>query len=334
MSIGSHAINPALIVGILMYGLHATAFSDFPLPNSPPTAPSTDATYDITTAAVTLAATLDISTDRLPAMWKMSDNDTAVTLFGTLHLLPPGVDWESPLYMREMRSATTTITEADADSSEALRSITSIIEELGFNPPGTTLSDILGEERAERLFTLAQPYGINADQLESMRPWFAGLTLSMSALVAVGYDPTLGVDAAVTRRAQNESDELVYLETARYQIEALASLDADESLASFDSSLTLFEQIEEKTEAMLAAWESGDLAGLERHVLKDLRDLSGSVYRKLIVERNLNWSKELNQLMTEKHGHYFVAVGAGHLVGEDSVIQQLREMGYQVERIQ
>jgi len=334
MPIKSHATNSSILIGVLLFGLHSTVFSNSPLAIFPSTSLSTDENHSITTAAMTIAAAVDASSDKLPAMWKMSDSDTAVTLFGTLHLLPPGVDWQSPLYISEMQSATTTITEADADSPEALSSITSIVEELGFNPPGTLLSDILGKERAERLFSMARPYGIDADQLESMRPWLASLTISISAIVAAGYDPTLGVDKAVTKRAKNESDELVYLETARYQIEALASLDTDESIASFDSSLTLFEQIEEKTEAMLAAWESGDLAGLELHVLKDLRDLSGSAYRKLIVERNQNWVEELSRLMTENHGHYFVAVGAGHLVGEDSVIQQLLEMGYRVERIQ
>lgn len=273
-------------------------------------------------------------TPGLPAMWKMSDADTTVTLFGTMHALPPGIDWQSQLYQDEMRSATTTITETDTDSAEALQSINELVLELGFNPPGTTLSDVLGTQRADQLIALAKPYGLTADVLQPMRPWLAGVSISTAAMTAAGHDFALGVDKEVEETARKENDEIVYLENARLQLEALASTDEIDSEVGYDAMLEQFETINETSNALLKAWTIGNLAELEKHIVKDLQEISPAGYQKLIVQRNLNWLKELSRIMEEEQGHFFVAVGAGHFVGDDSIIRYLRELGFQVERIQ
>lgn len=275
-----------------------------------------------------------ITGQTLPAMWRMSDADTTVTLFGTMHALPPGIDWQSPLYRSEMQSATTTITEADTTSAEAIQSTGELVMELGFNPPGTTLSDIIGAQRADQLVNLAEPYGLTADDLQPMRPWLASISITAAALTAAGHDFKLSVDDTVEQTARNENDEIVFLESGRLQIEAIASLDQIESEDNYDVMLEQFERVDATLEALLQAWKTGNLAELEKHIIKDLQQLSLIGYQELIVQRNLNWLKEFSRIMDEEQGHYFVAVGVGHFVGDDSVIRYLRELGFQVERIQ
>ena len=88
-----------------------------------------------------------------------------------------------------------------------------------------------------------------------------------------------------------------------------------------------------KPEAMAAAWESGDLATLERMVVDDLRREYPDFYRVLLVERNNAWVEVLAREL-EGEGVDFVAVGAGHMLGRDGVIAQLRRRGYTVERME
>ena len=83
---------------------------------------------------------------------------------------------------------------------------------------------------------------------------------------------------------------------------------------------------------MLSAWARGDvdaIAATFNH------DLSGSPELKqaLIKQRNANWSKWIEQRMTQP-GAIMIAVGAGHLAGPDSVIALLERDGYRVRRVQ
>jgi hypothetical protein len=54
--------------------------------------------------------------------------------------------------------------------------------------------------------------------------------------------------------------------------------------------------------------------------------------RVLLTERNLRWAQQLQQRLA-RPGVVFVAVGAGHLTGANSVQELLRKAGLQVERI-
>ncbi|HEY5392984.1 MAG TPA: TraB/GumN family protein, partial [Hanamia sp.] len=49
----------------------------------------------------------------------------------------------------------------------------------------------------------------------------------------------------------------------------------------------------------------------------------------LLKDRNKNWVEQLNTIM--KRESVFVAVGAGHLVGENGLVSLLRKEGYTVE---
>ena len=58
---------------------------------------------------------------------------------------------------------------------------------------------------------------------------------------------------------------------------------------------------------------------------------SNAVYDSLIVTRNANWTGQIKTLMEDEAGAFFIAVGAAHLSGEDSVIAMLRADGYEVD---
>ncbi len=83
---------------------------------------------------------------------------------------------------------------------------------------------------------------------------------------------------------------------------------------------------------MTTAWERGDLDMLERVVVDDTREEYPDVYEALFVRRNNAWMDVLVREL-EGSGVDFVAVGAGHLLGQDGLVAQLRARGYTVERV-
>jgi uncharacterized protein YbaP (TraB family) len=56
-------------------------------------------------------------------------------------------------------------------------------------------------------------------------------------------------------------------------------------------------------------------------------------FRILITDRNSNWAGEIEKMMAGDKD-YFIAVGAGHLIGAGSVVDLLATKGYKVERVQ
>jgi len=124
------------------------------------------------------------------------------------------------------------------------------------------------------------------------------------------------------------------METAETQIKALTAFDGVEMLANVDATIAQLGSVKETMEPMLAAWLNGDIAKLDQLASADMRKLAPSGYRALVVDRNRNWTETIAYWLAKKNDNYFVAVGAAHFAGPDSVILMLQKKGLKVERIQ
>lgn len=162
---------------------------------------------DKTPSAADQAATED-----RPAMWRIADADSTIYLFGTLHLLPSDIQWKSDRYEAAMKTADTTITEADTASPEALAAVQAAVRQYGFNPPGVTLSETLGDKRATQFSSFADKLGMPMSALEPLRPWLALLSLAQIVYQKAGFNLAQGVEASILTQAKAEGDTLAYLE--------------------------------------------------------------------------------------------------------------------------
>lgn len=269
-----------------------------------------------------------------PALWRISDGDSRVYLFGTLHLLPEGVTWKTPAYEAAMADAETTVVEADVESSYARNVVASIVAERGLNPSAQSLRAVIGAKRFDALAALAKRYGVSSTKLERMRPWLAMMSVSLAAMDHAGLHRSRGVERTILTDADAARDKRNYLETAEAQIKALASLDdGPDMLANIDLSLDQLAKFEDTIPPMVEAWRKGDLAELERISSADTRRTAPRAHDIILVQRNRNWIPRIEGWLAKKHD-YFVACGTAHLVGPDSVIAMLEKKGYKVERIQ
>jgi len=86
-----------------------------------------------------------------------------------------------------------------------------------------------------------------------------------------------------------------------------------------------------KLQAVVSAWQAGDVEAIGKLLDEDLVTKEPDAYKALIIDRNVAWSDRLAERLTGS-GVSFVAVGAGHLAGTDSVQVQLARRGLTVER--
>ena len=100
-----------------------------------------------------------------------------------------------------------------------------------------------------------------------------------------------------------------------------------------ESTLDEIDEGPAKIDALVAAWASGDQAELKRQMVDEMQGDYPELYKLLLVDRNRNWAEQLKTKLAGS-GVSFVAVGAGHLVGPDSVQAQLKALGIKARRVE
>lgn len=260
---------------------------------------------------------------RGPAMWRVADADSRIYLFGTCHMLPKGITWSTPAYKAAMADAPVTAFEVDTKSNYAKSTISALVYERGVNASYESLSDIVGADRFAKLKAFGDRYGVRTSSLQRMQPWLATTSLATAAMRTEGFDHSMGVEQTVLADAKSENDKVAFLETAETQIKAMAAFHGDEMLANVDATIAQLGSVKETMDPMLAAWLKGDMAKLDQLASADMRKLAPRGYSALLVDRNRAWTETIVYWLDKKNSNYFIAVGAAHFAGPDSVILML-----------
>lgn len=267
-----------------------------------------------------------------PALWKASDEDTTVYLFGTVHVLPPELKWRTPVFDEAFYASKTIYFEASLDENDP--ALAALITKLGTMPLGQSLFDLLSEEDKQLLIAAADEVGVPSASLSRFRPWFAGLVLAMQHIVAQGQDPESGVESVLEPEAKADGKVMRYFETAEQQLRFMADLDDETQVQFLMDGVRQIKDIPDLIEQMDTAWVEGDVEGLADIILEDQSIKAPEVYDVMLSGRNRRWTNELFGVINEEEGIFFVAVGAAHLAGEDSVVKMLKGKGVKVERVQ
>jgi len=264
-----------------------------------------------------------------PALWTLSDEDTTVYIFGTVHLLKPELEWRTPELDAALASIDTLYTEADVLSSDAQAEAQTLVMDLGMLDNGETLTAILDDEEEKEVREALDILGVPMAALDPMEPWMAGVTLSQIAVMNQGYTPGAGVESVLIGEAQAAGKELAYFETVEEQLNFFANLPDEDQVDFLVASAEVIENEPDMLDRLVAEWAEGDIEGLGDMMADPGAFGSQAVYDVLLVERNRNWIPQIEAIL-EEPGTFMVAVGAGHLAGDDSVITMLRDKGYEV----
>ena len=152
----------------------------------------------------------------------------------------------------------------------------------------------------------------------------AALTLNLAPLQRGGYDPEAGVDRLLKAAAKAKGMDVEAFETSEAQLHYLADLPQDLQIQMVQEALDEFDTAIDELNRLEGAWERGDDTEIDRLMRSDMPPV---LYQRLIKERNARFAKGLIARMP-KPGVIFVAVGAGHLAGPDSVQAELAREGY------
>lgn len=265
-----------------------------------------------------------------PALWVVKDADSTLYLFGSVHVLRPTTGWASPRVEAAFDSASDIWFEISNPDDQA--AIMPLIQQHGLSPETPLSSRLTSEENAE-LDAAAKAMGASAAQLQPMKPWLAALSLSVAPLIKAGYDPKSGVELVLKARAEAAGKPIHGFETIDKQIGILAGLPDDVQLVFLRETLKDYENAATKLDEMVEAWARGDVATLDRVTITEMKEASPTLYQAILVDRNTDWANQIQTLL-EGSGTAFIAVGAAHLTGDDSVQAILQKRGVTVETAQ
>lgn len=263
-----------------------------------------------------------------PALWKVADEDTTIYLFGTVHLLPEDVVWYKGDLARALESSDALVTEINmkaADEAQAMQ--TSMAK--GMLPAGQTLRSLLNEEQKAQYEAALATTGIPAVAFDRMKPWMAAVNLSMMPLLAAGYSPESGVEKVLEEKAAGK--ERGALETVGQQLDVFDSLPQESQIRFLMETANSMDKIVPILDDMVDVWVRGEPERLAKMMNESFSD--PAMAKALLYDRNANWAEWIDTRM-DQPGTVFIAVGAGHLAGEQSVQDLLAKRDIAVTRVQ
>lgn len=265
----------------------------------------------------------------VPALWTASKGGRTVTLYGTIHALPPGTDWFSPRARAAFVRANSVVVEMVAP--EAPGAMADIVQQIGFLPAPVPIRSRLPDELKPRFDAIAKASNLPLAGLDRMKSWFAALSLAQLEMLMGGIDPAAGVDVTLIARARAANMRLIGLETPRGQLELFNGLpDAEQGLL-LAAAVSDVGKSRQMMRDLVALWLAGDIERLRTDF--DDSGLSPELERRLFRDRNAAWADFLAAGRAPGR-RVFMAVGAAHMAGPDSLIAMLQARGFRVRRVE
>jgi uncharacterized protein YbaP (TraB family) len=266
-----------------------------------------------------------------PALWEVSDPDTTIYLFGTIHLLPENYQWRTPKFNQAMERSQKLVVETIVDDKNPTKLMTAMAA-IGFAKGLPPISERVSPDKRAALAAAIKRSGIPPAVFDQMKTWTAGFTLLSVQFRDMGLKGKDGVEAVLRDSFATKGKPIGELETNIEQLGFFDTLPEKAQRALLEGALDEQNGMDAEFAGMLDAWAKGDVNGIARTFDRDLA-ASPELQQALIRQRNANWTKWIREQMAEP-GSLMVAVGAGHLAGKESVIEMLKRQGLRVRQIQ
>lgn len=259
-------------------------------------------------------------------MWKLTSDTATVYMLGSIHL---GQKDMYPLHEKiekAYESSDYLVVEADI-SMDKMAQMQVLTMKYGMFSDGRTLKSVLSEETYAKLDTELKSVNLNAAALNAFKPWLVILTLSTLKANNQQMDAQLGIDMYFLTKARETPKTILELESIEFQLQLFDSISMQDQVKYIEQALVQnTDESKGLIEKLVTAWKNADpkemAALIEKNKKKD------SIDSILFGKRDEDMAEKIvGYLSTDKT--YFVVVGAGHLAGKHSIIDNLKKKGYQ-----
>jgi uncharacterized protein len=274
----------------------------------------------------TPAAVATVNAD--PALWVIKDADTTIYLFGTVHVLKDNIKWFDGGVKAAYDASSEVVLELDTSNPQAMQGA---IMKMAIDPDGPALTQKLGPDMAASLEKALMDAGLPIAAFEKFEPWVLPVVMTGAVLVKAGYNPASGVEMQLTSALKKDGKTLGTLETAEEQMGFFDNLPEAVQIAYLKTTIAELPKTGPVLDEMVSAWAKGKPEALDALMNEGMK-ATPELEKVLINDRNVRWADWIEKRMA-KPGTVFMAVGAGHLAGKNSVQEKLKAKKLAATRI-
>ena len=262
-----------------------------------------------------------------PAMWQVERGALKGWLFGTIHVLPNGVAWQTPAMTLAMAQSDQLVLEAAGLQDE--QKTLALFEKIGRTPGLPPVEERVPPKDKAALTQAISDAGTSSQLLSDYKSWAAAMILSAASQQALHVSQDNGVEPALIAIFTKAKKPIGGLETVERQFGAFDGLPPAAQARLLIQTVHETKDLKALYDRILKAWVKGDLEAIAKE------DECGEqpdpeVEDAIIVVRNRGWVKAIEPMK----GKPFIAVGAGHLTGRGNLIDMLKARGFRVTRLQ
>jgi uncharacterized protein len=264
-----------------------------------------------------------------PFLWELTKGDKTVTLFGSLHIGKPDFYPVPAVIRSRFDDATVLAVEADVTLSETRTTCQKLAA------GDEKLEKLLSDDETIELNRYLQAANVNRKAIEGKKLWMVNLLLTAIELQQLGVDFEDGIDVVVIKQARELKKRIVEVEGPK-QCSSLAGAGNIESLAGLNRFLTSVREnkMERRIEGLLNAYRAGDGEAIQKIILEEYGDsaMGKTSKRRLFDDRHAPMAEVIDGYFANKEKH-FVVIGAGHMFGENNLLQALEKRGIKIKRL-
>lgn len=261
-------------------------------------------------------------------LWEVRSAAATVHLLGSVHFGKAGFYPLNPRISKAYEESDAVAVEINVADLSTFARLQGLVMQKGYYPPGENLKDHL----PARLYSkLSRELGPWVKLVGRARPWFVSMTVTQLRMKRWGYRAQHGIDMYFLRKALKERKPILELESIDLQIGLFAGLPADVEVFMLEESLSDERSARTDMDRMVQCWQRGDTSCFEKLLNKSSRKSkrSSAFHEKLMTARNRTMARKIaGYLRSGSYKKLFIVVGAGHLVGTDSIVALLSKQGY------
>ncbi|HWT74895.1 MAG TPA: TraB/GumN family protein [Mobilitalea sp.] len=319
-------------------------------------------TCSIEQACVFATRIITVVYDKLDAaskgfLWVTKSGGNTVYMLGSIHMASPDIYPLSNDILAAYNSADALAVELNLFDLEGANKVA----ELGVYTDGTTLKDHVSAETYQKTVELAAKFGYPEELISMIKPWYIYLMFASLALTDTASTDdassaaSLGLDYNFTANALITGKPILEVEGYEYQAKMLDSFSAELEEYLLNSTIDGVNDIlagnssegADSLDAMLQLWHDGDVEAFLK--ASSTADEYPEVYSeeasaekalldeftlKLFTQRDANMADYIDGLLKAEGSHtYFIIVGSGHYISDHSVLDILKDKGYEITQI-
>jgi len=261
-------------------------------------------------------------------LWKI-DGPQPSYVFGTIHLSDPRVTDHPNVFWDAFRKTSTFAMEVVIDSAGLMEMGMAVLA----GPQEKGWEERLSRDEYQKLQQAMQKRGYPPAFIPMLKPWVHAMLIAVPPRQLDSMQKSLPLDFLLQQRAVSQGKTVVGLEEMGEQVSVFERMSLPDQIQMLSAMVRYQENLEGLTEQLIAAYRDRDLAQLGRLMDEGLR-MSGAdrSYRdRLLLDRNRRMFERMLPLV--QRGNAFIAVGAGHLVGEDGLLRLLERRGFRVQSV-